>query len=127
MTRAWTREGEGDTGGSVVDRFYQGILGLGDEAWRLIGRTYERQELSHGPQIEAARRAAQDELGPERFQTVFSAGAERSKDRAQGPAWRAAGDAAVGVTARRHLEPEQYQLLVRPLAVALPWLKSAKA
>jgi hypothetical protein len=125
MTRAWTREGDGDTGGSVADRFYQGVLGLGDHAWSVVGRSYERQAAGEGRQLEAAREAAKAALG-DRFQTVFSAAAERSKDRPQGPAWWAAGDAAIGVTARRHLPPEQYQLLIRPLAVALPWLRTAQ-
>jgi hypothetical protein len=126
MTRAWTKESDAAVGGSAADRLYQGILGLSDNAWKLIGRSYERQWATHDVQLLEARQVAMQALGEQRFQTVFSAAAERTSDTAEGPKWWAAGDAAVAVVARRHLEPEQYQVLVQPLAIALPWLKTAQ-
>jgi hypothetical protein len=125
MSRAFVKEGDSAASGSLVDRFYQGLLGLGDPARSLIGKRQQQAWLASRPAIEAARRDAQAALGADSYREVFEAAAERAGDPPKGPTWWAAGDAATAIAARRRLGPEQFALLVGPLGVALPWLRDA--
>jgi hypothetical protein len=124
MSRAFVKEGDSASSGSLVDRFYQGLLGLSDAAKALIGKRQEQAWLSSQSAIEAARRDAQAALGADSYREVFDSAAERAGD-PQSPTWWAAGDAATGIAARRRLRSEQFAVLVGPLAAALPWLKDA--
>jgi hypothetical protein len=125
MSRAFVKEGDSDAGGSLVDRFYQGLLGLSDPARTLIGKRQQQAWLTSRPAIEAARHDARAALGADSYREVFEAAAERAGDPPQGPTWWAAGDAATGLASRRRLTSEQFLTLVAPLSVALPWLKDA--
>jgi len=125
MSRAFVKEGDSTTGGSLVDRFYQGLLGLSDPARALIAKRQQEAWLATQPAIEAARREAMVALGSDSYREIFEAAAERAGDPAQSPTWWAAGDAATAIAARRRLEAEQFGVLVGPLSVALPWLKHA--
>jgi hypothetical protein len=125
MSRAFVKEGDSAASGSLVDRFYQGLLGLSDPARVLIANRQQQAWLTSQPAIEAARRDAQAALGIDSYREVFEAAAERAGDPPQSPTWWAAGDAATGLASRRRLMPEQFLTLVAPLSVALPWLKDA--
>ena len=125
MSRAFVKEGDSTTSGSLVDRFYQGLLGLSDPARMLVGKRQQQAWLTSKASIEAARRDAQAALGADSYREVFEAAAERAGDPPQGPTWWAAGDAATAIAARRRLGAEQFALLVGPLGVALPWLRDA--
>ncbi len=120
MSRAFVKEGDSTASGSLVDRFYQGLLGLSDPARALIGKRQQSQAS-----IEAARRDAQAALGADSYREIFESAAERAGDPSESPTWWAAGDAATAIAARRRLASEEFALLVGPLGVALPWLKDA--
>jgi len=126
MSRAFVKESDSAASGSLVDRFYQGLLGLSDPARALIGKRQQQVWLTSQPNIEAARREALATLGTDSYREIFEAAAERAGDR-QSPTWWAAGDAATALAARRRLAPEQFAVLVAPLGVALPWLKDARS
>jgi hypothetical protein len=125
MSRAFVKEGDSAASGSLVDRFYQGLLGLSDPAKALIGKRQQQAWLTSQAVIEAARHDAQGALGADSYREIFESAAERTGDPGQSPTWWAAGDAATGIAARRRLRSEQFAVLVGPLAVALPWLKDA--
>jgi len=125
VSRAFVKESDSATSGSLVDRFYEGLLGLSDPARALIGKRQQQAWLTSQPNIEAARREALATLGTDSYREVFEAAAERAGDSAQGPIWWAAGDAATALAARRRLASDQFAVLVGPLGVALPWLKDA--
>ena len=125
MSRAFVKEGDSTTSGSLVDRFYQGLLDLSDPARALVGKRQQQAWLTSQPKIVEARRMAVAALGADSYREIFDAAAERAGDLPQTPVWWAVGDAATGVAARRQLDAEQFALLVGPLAVALPWLKDA--
>jgi hypothetical protein len=125
MSRAFVKEGDSAASGSLVDRFYQGLLGLSDPARVLIAKRQQQAWLSSQPAIEAARRDAQAALGIDSYRGVFEAAAERAGDPPESPTWWAAGDAATGLASRRRLTSEQFLILVAPMSVALPWLKDA--
>ena len=125
MSRAFVKEGDSTASGSLVDRFYQGLLGLSDPARALIGKRQQQAWLTSQASIEAARRDAEATLGADSYREVFEAAAERVGDPPQSPTWWAAGDAATGLASRRRLTQEQFLTLVAPLSVALPWLKDA--
>src|SRR3989442_13082640 len=103
MSRAFVKEGDSATSGSLVDRFYQGLLGLSDPARTLIARRQQQAWLTSKASIEAARRDAQATLGADSYREVFEAAAERAGDQPQGPTWCAAGDAATGLASRPRL------------------------
>jgi hypothetical protein len=125
MTSAWTKEADPSFEGSVADRFWQGLLGLGENDWPRIVQEYEGQRKSGADELMAARRAAEELLGAERYSDAFESGAGKAPGPDDGPARWAAGDASVAVTARRRLPTEHYQVLIAPLASRLPWLKVA--
>jgi hypothetical protein len=125
MSRAFVKEGDSTTGGSLVDRFYQGLLGLSDPAKLLIAKREQQAWLISRPKVEAARQQALAALGADSYREIFDAAVERAGDAPQTPIWWAIGDAATGLAARRRLDTEQFALLVGPLGVALPWLKDA--
>lgn len=125
MSRAFVKEGDSTTSGSLVDRFYQGLLGLSDPARALIAKRQQQAWLTAQPKVEAARHQALVALGADSYREIFDAAAERAGDPSQSPTWWAVGDSATALAARRHLDAEQFALLVGPLAVALPWLKDA--
>lgn len=124
MSRAFVKEGDSAASGSLVDRFYQGLLGLSDPARVLVGKRQQQAWLTSKASIEAARRDAQTALGADSYREIFESAAERAGD-PQGPVWWAAGDAATAIAARRRLTSEDFLILVAPLSVALPWLKHA--
>ena len=124
MSRAFVKEGDSAASGSLVDRFYQGLLGLSDPARTLIGKRQRQAWLTSQASIEAARRNARAALGADSYREIFESAAERAGD-PQGPTWWAAGDAAIAIAARRRLTSAQFLLLVAPLSVARPWLKDA--
>ena len=125
MSRAFVKEGDGATTGSVTDRFYQGLLGLSDPARALIARRQQAAWFRDRDRIEQARGLARDALGQDSYDEIFAAAAERAGDSPQSPTWWAVGDAAVALAARRRLGPDEYTVLIGPLGVALPWLKHA--
>lgn len=125
MSRAFVKEGDSTTSGSLVDRFYQGLLDLSGPARALVGKRQQQAWLTSQAKVEAARHKALSSLGADSYREIFDGAAERAGDIAQSPIWWAVGDAATGLAARRHLDAEQFTLLVGPLAVALPWLKDA--
>jgi hypothetical protein len=125
MSRAFVKEGDSAASGSLVDRFYQGLLGLSDPAKALIGKRQQQAWLTSQPAIEAARRDAQATLGADSYREIFDSAAGRAGDQPQGPTWWAAGDAATAIAARRRLTSEHFLVLVAPLSVALPWLRDA--
>ena len=125
MSGAFVKESDSATSGSLVDRFYQGLLGLSDPARALIGKRQQQAWLQASDQIEQARDAARQALGAESYREIFESAAERAGDPPQSPTWWAAGDAAIALAARRRLSREQFAVLVGPLSVALPWLKDA--
>ncbi|HKV32313.1 MAG TPA: hypothetical protein VJT14_15010 [Candidatus Dormibacteraeota bacterium] len=125
MSRAFVKEGDSAASGSLVDRFYQGLLGLSDPAKVLIAKRQRQAWLASRPAIEAARLEARTVLGVDSYREIFEAAAERAGDPPQSPTWWATGDAATGLASRRRLTPEQFLTLVAPLSVALPWLKDA--
>jgi hypothetical protein len=123
MSRAFVKDGDSATSGSLVDRFYQGLLGLSDPARALISKRQQQAWLASQPEVEAARREALAALGADSYREIFDAAAERAGDPPQSPTWWAVGDAATALAARRRLEPDRFAVLVGPLSVALPWLK----
>jgi hypothetical protein len=125
MSRAFVKEGDSTTSGSLVDRFYQGLLDLSDPARALVAKRQQQAWLTSQPTVEAARRQALAALGPGSYREIFDAAAERAGDPPQSPVWLAVGDAATALAARRHLESDQFAVLIGPLSVALPWLKDA--
>jgi hypothetical protein len=125
MSRAFVKEGDSAASGSLVDRFYQGLLGLSDPARILIAKRQQQAWLTSQPAIEAARIEARAALGAESYRELFEAAAERAGDPPQSPTWWAAGDAATAIAARRRLTSDDFLLLVAALSVALPWLKDA--
>ena len=125
MSRAFVKEGDSAASGSLVDRFYQGLLGLSNPARELVGKRQLHAWLASQPAIEAARREALEALGAVSYREIFESAAERAGDPPQSPTWWAAGDAATAIAARRRLGSEPFGLLVGPLAVALPWLKDS--
>ena len=125
MSRAFVKEGDSAASGSLVDRFYQGLLGLSDPARALVGKRQQQAWLTSQASIEAARRDARAALGVDSYREIFESAAERAGDPAESPTWWAAGDAATAIAARRRLTSEQFLLLVAPLSVALPWLRDA--
>jgi hypothetical protein len=125
MSRAFVKEGDSAASGSLVDRFYQGLLGLSEPARVLIAKRQQQAWLTSQPAIEAARRDAQAALGIDSYREVFEAAAERAGGPPESPIWWAAGDAATAIAARRRLTSEGFLVLVAPLSVALPWLKDA--
>jgi len=125
MSRAFVKEGDSTTSGSLVDRFYQGLLGLSDPARALISKRQQQVWTTSQSAIEAARRDALAALGADAYREMFDSAAERAGDLPRSPAWWAVGDAATALAARRRLTSDQFALLVRPLGVALPWLKDA--
>ena len=127
MSRAFVKEGDSTASGSLVDRFYQGLLGLSDPARTLIARRQEEAWLATQPAIEAARREALSALGPDSYREIFESAAERAGDQPKSPTWWAAGDAATALAARRRLGSDHFAVLVGPLGVALPWLKNASS
>ena len=125
MSRAFVKEGDSTTGGSLVDRFYQGLLDLSDPARALVAKRQQQAWLTSQPTVETARRQALAALGAGSYREIFDAAAERAGDPPQSPTWWAVGDAATALAARRHLDSDQFALLIGPLSVALPWLKDA--
>jgi len=125
MSRAFVKDGDSATSGSLVDRFYQGLLGLSDPARALVSKRQQQAWSASQPKVEAARRQALAALGGDSYRQIFDAAAERAGDPPQSPTWWAVGDAATAIAARRRLDAEQFGLLVGPLGVALPWLKEA--
>jgi hypothetical protein len=125
MSRAFVKDGDSAPSGSLVDRFYQGLLGLSDPARVLVGKRQQQTWLLSQPKVEAARREALAVLGTDSYREIFESAAERAGDSPQSPTWWAVGDAAIGIAARRRLDPEQFTALIGPLSVALPWLKEA--
>lgn len=123
MTSAWTKEADPSFEGSVVDRFWQGLLSLGETDWPRVEAEYERRKASAPTEIMAARRAAEALMGSVRYADAFDSGSSQAPGPEDGAARWAAGDAAVAVSARRRLSPEHYQTLVAPLATRMPWLK----
>src|SRR3981189_136218 len=124
MSRAFVKDGDSATSGSLVDRFYQGLLGLSDPARALISKRQQQAWSSSQPNVEAPRQASAA-LGGDSYREIFDAAAERAGDPPESPTWWAVGDAATALAARRRLDAEQFGLLVGPLGVALPWLKDA--
>ena len=125
MSRAFVREGDSTTGGSLVDRFYQGLLDLSDPARALISKRQQQAWLASQPKVETARNHTVAALGADSYREIFDGAVERAGDPPQSPAWWAIGDAATALAARRRLDSDEYALLVGPLGVALPWLKDA--
>lgn len=125
MTSAWTKEADPSFEGSVADRFWQGLLGLGESDWPRVVQEYEDLRTRGADALITARRAAEDLLGTERFIDAFESGSSKAPGPDDGPARWAAGDASVAVTARRRLPAEHYRVLVAPLATRLPWLRVA--
>ena len=125
MSRAFVKEGDSTASGSLVDRFYQGLLGLSDPARALVAKRQQQAWLASRPAVESARLEARTVLGPDSYQEIFESAAERGGDQPQSPAWWAVGDAAIALAARRRLGSDQFAVLVGPLGVALPWLKDA--
>jgi len=125
MTSAWTKEADPGFEGSVADRFWQGLLGLGESDWPRVIAEYEARRTRAAGEVLAARHAAEEALGSDRYADSFESGSSKAPGPDDGPARWAAGDASVAVSARRRLTPEHFQLLVGPLAVRLPWLKKA--
>ena len=90
MSRAFVKEGDSTASGSLVDRFYQGLLGLSDPARALVGKRQQQAWLASQPVIEAARLEARTALGADSYREIFEAAAERAGDVAQSPTWWAA-------------------------------------
>src|SRR5438309_10668513 len=101
MSRAFVKEGDSAASGSLVDRFYQGLLGLSDPARALVGKRQQQAWLTSRASIEEARRDAQDALGADSYREIFESAAERAGEPAESPTWWAAGDAATAIAARR--------------------------
>ena len=125
MSRAFVKEGDSTASGSLVDRFYQGLLGLGDPARALVGKRQQQAWLTSQATIHVARGEALAALGADSYREIFEAAAERAGDPPESPTWWAVGDAATALAARRRLGSDQFAVLVEPLRVALPWLKGA--
>jgi hypothetical protein len=125
MSRAFVKDSDSGPSESLVDRFYQGLLGLSDPARVLISKRQQQAWITSQPKVEAARRQTLAALGADSYREIFDAAAERAGDPVQTPTWWAVGDAATALAARRRLDGDQFALLVGPLGVALPWLKDA--
>jgi len=63
MSRAFVKEGDSTTSGSLVDRFYQGLLDLSDPGRALIAKRQQQTWLTAQPKLEAARHQALVALG----------------------------------------------------------------
>ncbi len=126
MSRAFVKEGDSTTSGSLVDRFYQGLLDLSDPARALIDKRQQQAWLASQPKVEAARQQALVALGAESYREIFDAAAERAGDPPQSPTWWAVGDAATALAARKRLDSDEFAVLVGPLSVAMPWLKTSR-
>src|SRR2546423_15069940 len=122
MSRAFVKEGDSAASGSLVDRFYQGLLGLSDPARTLIGKRQQQAWLTSQASIEAARRDAKAALGADSYREIFECASERAGD-PQGPTWWAAGDAASAIGASLCLPSQQSLLLLAPQSLALPCLR----
>src|SRR2546423_14591954 len=120
MSRAFGKDCDSATSGSLGDRFYQGLLGLSDPARALISKRQQQAWSSSQPNVEAARRQALAALGNDSYREIFDAAAERAGDPPESPPWWAVGDAASALAARRRLDAEPFVLPVGPLAAALP-------
>jgi hypothetical protein len=127
VSRAFTKENDDRATGSVVDRFYQGVLGLSDPARDLIARRQRQAWLEKREAIEAARKAAEKALGAGAYREAFDSATQRAGDPVRSPTWWAIGDAAVGLASRRRISSEEFISLVAPLSVAMPWLKAIAA
>ena len=127
MSGAFVKESDSATSGSLVDRFYQGLLGLSDPARALISKRQQQAWLQASDQIEQAREAAREVLGAESYREIFESAAQRAGDPPHSPTWWAAGDAATALAARRRLASDPFAVLVGPLGVALPWLRDARS
>lgn len=125
MSRAFVKDSDSAPSGSLVDRFYQGLLGLSDQARTLVAKRQQQTWLTSQTEIELARRRTVDALGADSYGETFDAAADRAGVPSQSPTWWAIGDAATALAARRSLDKDQFALLVGPLSVALPWLKDA--
>src|SRR6202165_3346803 len=125
MRRAFVKEADSKTSRSLVERFYQELVDLSDPARTLVGKRQQQAWSTSQQKLEAARHQALVALGAESYREIFDAAAERAGDPQQSPTWWAVGDAATGLAARRHLDSDQFAVLVGPLGVALPWLKDA--
>src|SRR4030081_1039641 len=97
LSRAFVKDGDSTTSGSLVDRFYQGLLGLSEPARILVGKRQQQAWLTSKASIEAARRAARGGRGADPYREIFEAAAERAGDPPQSPTWWAAGDAATAL------------------------------
>src|SRR5438876_12416435 len=91
MSRAFVKESDSATSGSLVDRFYQGLLGLSDPARALIGKRQQQAWLQASDQIEQARQAAREALGPESYRKIFETAPNGAGDPPQSPPWWARG------------------------------------
>src|ERR1700687_2995599 len=111
MSRAFVKEGDSTASGSLVDRFYQGLLDLSDPARALVGKWQQKAWLTSQPEVEAARRKALASLGADSYREIFDAAAERAGDSPQSPTWWAVRDAATALAAPPHLQPDEYALL----------------
>ena len=125
MSRAFVKDSDSGPSESLVDRFYQGLLGLSDPARALITKRQQQAWTTSQRNVEEARRQVLAALGPDSYREIFDAAVERAGDPPQTPTWWAVGDAATALAARRRLEADPFALLVGPLGVALPWLKDA--
>ena len=123
MSRAFTKENDDRASGSVVDRFYQGVLGLSDPARDLIARRQLEAWSSRKVDITTAREAAKTALGESSYRDAFDSATQRAGDPANSATWWAIGDAAVALASRRRLDEAQFLSLVGPLSVAMPWLR----
>src|SRR5207245_8467037 len=85
MSRAFVKEGDSTASGSLVDRFYQGLLGLSDPARALIGKRQQQAWLTSQTSIEAARRDAKAALGADSYREIFESAAERAGDPSESP------------------------------------------
>src|SRR5919108_4411100 len=111
---------------SVVARFFEGLKALGESDFQLVRNQYQRQWEDSKDKVEDARLSALDALGAVNFHDVMEA-VSNTPDAPQSPGWWAAGDAAVALASRGNITAENYQVLTRPLAVAMPWSKSAQS
>src|SRR5207237_10760060 len=94
MSRAFVKDGDSATSGSLVDRFYQGLLGLSDPARALISKRQQQAWSSSQGNVEAARRQALAALGGDSYREIFDPAAGRAGHPPQRPTWPAACDAA---------------------------------
>src|SRR5437763_14721969 len=101
MSGAFVKESDSATSGSLVDRFYQGLLGLSDPARALISKRQQQAWLQASDQIEQAREAARDAIGAESYREIFESEAQSAGDPTQSHTWWAAGDAETALETQR--------------------------